>query len=408
MASSISSAIVVLVIFLAVMIFGIILRKKGKYIQDLQRKIKEANVNAKRFDYNELRVATKNFAPEMKLGEGGYGAVYKGLLASNVVVAIKQLLLNTHVSRKEFVNEVLLISNLQHHNLVALKGYCLNDKQTLLVYEYVDNCDLDKLLLSRQATTQATSQCLQLWKTRMKICQGVAQGLNYLHTFSKSRIIHRDIKASNILVNENFEAKIADFGLARLIAGSVIETNRCAGTFGYLAPEYANEGQLSEKADVYSFGVLLLEVVSGMRNQDQRLPEDEMHLTIWAWKLHQTKRLLDMKDPTLIVSEDEAEEVQRVLETALSCVHNNPKKRPAMIQVAAILAGKEDGDKLPPTDEELDNLLLDLASQPESDCDFNPLIGSSASALTSLASRSACNPQIELSSSKNGRMWKTD
>ena len=114
-----------------------------------------------------------------------------------------------------------------------------------------------------------------------------------------------------------------------------------------------------------------------------------------------------MKDPTLIVSEDEAEEVQRVLETALSCVHNNPKKRPAMIQVAAMLAGNEDGDELPPIDEELDNLLLDLASQPESDCDFNPLIGSSASASTSLASRSACNPQIELSSSKNGGLWRT-
>ncbi|KAG0602338.1 hypothetical protein M758_10G008000 [Ceratodon purpureus] len=286
MATSIGSAVIVLVI----LGFDVILRRKQKHIRDLQKKIKDADINAKRFEYSELRVATKNFASEMKLGEGAYGAVYKGILGNNLEVAVKQLFLETNKGRDDFLNEVLLISNLQHRNLVTLKGYCLHGKQTLLVYEYVDNCDLDKLLLCRHRSTDRTSDGTQpvlSWQARLNVCQGVAQGsLYYLHASSQSRIIHRDIKASNILLDKNLQPKIADFGLARPIEDkqSVILTQQCAGTLGYLAPEYMCHGELSDKADVYSFGVLLLEIVSGKRNRDLSMPEDEVYLPNWAWK----------------------------------------------------------------------------------------------------------------------------
>ncbi|KAG0558162.1 hypothetical protein KC19_10G008900 [Ceratodon purpureus] len=341
LATSISSAVVVLVI----LGFAVILRRKQKHIRDLQKKIKDADISAKRLEYSELRVATKNFASEMKLGEGAYGAVYKGILGNNLEVAVKQLFLETNKGRDDFLNEVLLISNLQHRNLVTLKGYCLHGKQTLLVYEYVDNCDLDKLLLCRHRSTDCTSdgtQSVLNWQARLNVCQGVAQGLYYLHASSQSRIIHRDIKASNILLDKNLQPKIADFGLARPIedARSVILTQQCAGTLGYLAPEYMCHGQLSDKADVYSFGVLLLKIVSGKRNRDLSMPEDEVYLPNWAWKLHKESRLLDMKDPSLVLGEDEGEEVQRVLETAVVCVQTAPEKRPSMFLVAAMLAGQ--------------------------------------------------------------------
>ncbi|KAG0626617.1 hypothetical protein M758_2G138500 [Ceratodon purpureus] len=352
-----TSSVVVLIIVIMGLVF--ILRRSRKCIRALQRKIKEADINAKRFEYNELRAATKNFAPDMKLGAGAYGVVYKGILVNNVVVAVKQLFQETNKGRDDFVNEVLLIANLQHRNLVTLKGYCLHGKQTLLVYEYVDNCDLHKLLLSRQDRSPSMDKQILNWQVRLNICQGVAQGLYYLHASSQSRIIHRDIKASNILLDKNLQPKIADFGLARPIedARSVIITQQCAGTLGYVAPEYMDHGELSDKADVYSFGVLLLEIVSGKRNRDLLMPEDEVYLPNRAWKLHKENRLLDLKDPALVVSDDEAVEVQRVLETAVLCVQNAPEKRPSMFQVAAMLAGNANADVLPTDDHSDSNWL---------------------------------------------------
>ncbi|KAG0605446.1 hypothetical protein M758_9G059900 [Ceratodon purpureus] len=379
MVTSISSAVVVLVI----LGFAVILRRKQKHIRDLQKKIKEADINAKRFEYSELRVATKNFASEMKLGEGAYGAVYKGILGNNLEVAVKQLFLETNKGRDDFLNEVLLISNLQHRNLVTLKGYCLHGKQTLLVYEYVDNCDLDKLLLCRHRSTDCTSDGTQPvlnWQARLNVCQGVAQGLYYLHASSQSRIIHRDIKASNILLDNNLQPKIADFGLARPIedARSVIMTQQCAGTLGYLAPEYMCHGQLSDKADVYSFGVLLLEIVSGKRNRDLSMPEDEVYLPNWAWKLHKESRLLDMKDPSLLLGENEAEEVQRVLETAVLCVQNAPEKRPSMFLAAAMLAGQANVDALSSIEEIDESWLQGITLGEYSDDGSTMLMNSSA------------------------------
>ncbi|KAG0602082.1 hypothetical protein M758_11G158900 [Ceratodon purpureus] len=388
-ATSSSSA---LVLMLAMLCFAIILRRNQKYIRALQKKIRKADINAKSFEYNELRVATKNFAPEMKLGAGAYGAVYKGILPNDVVVAVKQLFLETNEGRDDFLNEVFLISNLQHRNLVNLKGYCLHGKQTLLVYEYVDNCDLDKLLLSSQNSTDSTwNEEAMNWQARRNVCNGVAQGLYYLHASSQFRIIHRDIKASNILLDKNLQPNIADFGLARPIedARSVIMTQQCAGTLGYLAPEYMCHGQLSEKVDIYSFGVLLLEIVSGKRNRDLTMPEDEVYLPSRAWKLHKENRLLDMMDATLVVSEDETREVQQVLEIAVLCVQNDPEKRPSMFQVAAMLAGDASVEAVVPMDKDMYDSWAERALMDDSDSGENPFFSSSPS-LTS--SSGSCDP----------------
>ncbi|KAG0564752.1 hypothetical protein KC19_8G136800 [Ceratodon purpureus] len=384
-----------------ILIFALVLHRNRKYMRSLLRKIDEADISARRFEFNELRTATRNFAEDMKLGAGAYGAVYKGILPNNLVVAVKQLFLETSEGRDNFVNEVLLISNLQHRNLVTLKGYCLHGKQTLLVYEYVDNDDLDKLLLSRHNSAHGASKAQVLnWQVRMNVCQGVAQGLYYLHASSQSRIIHRDIKASNILLDHNLHPKIADFGLARPIEDkqSVIMTQQCAGTLGYLAPEYMLHGELSEKADVYSFGVLLLEIVSGKRNRDLTMPEDEVYAPTRAWKLHKENRLLDMKDATLVVSDDEALEVLRVLETAVMCVQSAPDKRPSMFQVAAMLAGSANLVE-PPMDE--DDLgwpvqLNRISEEPESS--GNPLSTSSPSADSIRGPMANSNGSLELRS----------
>ncbi|CAM6065206.1 unnamed protein product [Sphagnum tenellum] len=301
---------------LIILALGITLHRSKKHVRKLLKNLEELDIKAKRFDYNELRVATKNFAKDRKLGAGAYGVVYKGVLANNIEVAVKQLFIQTQHGSEEFLNEILLISNLQHRNLVALKGYCLHGKEMLLVYEFVELCDLEKFLFDTKR--EYLSQVMN-WPTRMKICLGVAQGLYYLHVSSQTRIIHRDIKASNILLDKDLNPKIADFGLARPIQDgkSEIMTQKCAGTIGYLAPEYMLYGQLSNKADVYSFGILLLETISGTKNRDPNQPEDEKYLPIWAWKLHSKNSLMDLIDPRLQCSNIELFEVKRVLEIAI-------------------------------------------------------------------------------------------
>ncbi|CAN5968668.1 unnamed protein product, partial [Sphagnum jensenii] len=323
---------------LIILALGITLHHSKEHVRKLLKNLEELDIKAKRFDYNELRVATKNFAEDRKLGAGAYGVVYKGVLANNIEVAVKQLFIQTQHGSEEFLNEILLISNLQHRNLVALKGYCLYGKEMLLVYEFVELCDLEKFLFDTKG--EYLSQVMN-WPTRMKICLGVAQGLYYLHVSSQTRIIHRDIKASNILLDKNLNPKIADFGLARPIQDgkSEIMTQKCAGTIGYLAPEYMLYGQLSNKADVYSFGILLLETISGTKNRDPNQPEDEVYLPIRAWKLHSKNSLMDLIDPRLQCSNIELFEVKRVLEIAILCVQTSAEKRPTMFRVVAMLAG---------------------------------------------------------------------
>ncbi|CAM6021291.1 unnamed protein product [Sphagnum balticum] len=216
------------------------------------------------------------------------------------------------------------------------------------------------------------------WPARMKICLGVARGLYYLHVSSQTRIIHRDIKASNILLDKDLNPKIADFGLARPIqdGNSEIMTQKCAGTIGYLAPEYMLYGQLSNKADVYSFGVLLLETISGKKNQDPSQPEDEVYLPRRAWKLLSKNSLLDLIDPRLQCSNTELFEVKRVLEIAILCVQTSVEKRPTMFRVVAMLAG--DANVVIPNDEEWP--VFQLQGQYR---DQDPLLDSQSSLISS-------------------------
>ncbi|KAG0584845.1 hypothetical protein KC19_3G238800 [Ceratodon purpureus] len=317
-------------------------RRKQKYLLlQVQRMCDEYDVKPTIFTYNELRNATRDFHPDMKLGEGGYGAVFKGVLANTNLVAVKQLHMNSQQGIGEFLNEVALISGMKHRNLVKLKGCCLREKQRLLVYEYVDNHDLEWHLLEDRSNE------LLSWPKRLGICLGVANGLHYLHALAQPKIIHRDIKAANILLDNNLEPKIADFGLALLFPEetSHIMTLHIAGTKGYLAPEYASFGQLSEKADVYSFGVLCLEIISGRKNIDNDKPLDQVILSNWAQELHSKGNMFGVLDSRLnSLTETEVVEVQRVLCTALLCIQHSQELRPTMARVVSLLHGDSSSD----------------------------------------------------------------
>ncbi|KAL4554559.1 hypothetical protein LXL04_037153 [Taraxacum kok-saghyz] len=282
------------------------------------------------FCYEDLRDATDDFRPANKLGQGGFGPVYKGTLDDGRVVAVKQLSVASHQGKSQFVAEIATISAVQHRNLVKLYGCCIYGERRLLVYEYLENKSLDQALFG--------SNTLSLtWSTRFDICLGIARGLAYLHEESRVRIIHRDVKSSNILLDSNMNPKISDFGLAKLYDDKNTHlSTRVAGTFGYLAPEYAMRGHLTEKADVFGFGVVALEIISGRPNCDSSLEDDKTYLLGWAWKLHETNRELELVDEKL--SEFDESVVKRVIRVALLCTQTS-SSRPSMSRVVALLSG---------------------------------------------------------------------
>ncbi|XP_057848708.1 probable LRR receptor-like serine/threonine-protein kinase At1g56140 isoform X1 [Cryptomeria japonica] len=286
------------------------------------------------FSLSEMKIATKDFDIENKIGEGGFGAVYKGVLQNGNLVAVKKLSSTSGQGKREFLNEVATISAVQHRNLVKLCGCCIEDEQRLLVFEYMPNNSLGQALFGSNRSKLSLD-----WPIRFNICLEVARGLAYLHEESRIRIIHRDIKPNNILLDEYLNPKIADFGLARLYdaAKSHIST-RVAGTIGYLAPEYALRGHLTEKADVFSFGVVALEVASNRSHEDRNLPDEMVYLLDLAWQLYEEGRLLDLVD-TSVLSTYSAEEVIRVIHVALLCTQATPTQRPSMSQVVAMLGG---------------------------------------------------------------------
>ncbi|KAJ0974320.1 hypothetical protein J5N97_016285 [Dioscorea zingiberensis] len=288
------------------------------------------------FRYRDLKAATDNFSEKNKLGEGGFGSVYKGTLKCGTVVAVKRLTVTAASRAKEsFQSEVKLISNVHHRNLVRLLGCCGKGPELLLVYEYMANSSLDKLIF-------AGEQCGTLnWKQRFDIIVGMARGLAFLHQEFHVCIIHRDIKSSNILLDNNFQARIADFGLARLLPNdqSHLSTN-FAGTLGYTAPEYAIHGQLSEKVDTYSYGVVVLEIVSG-RKCNATIPEPStQYLLEWAWTLYEEDMLLNLVDDTLDPNEYQPEEVKRVIEIALLCTQSTVTARPTMSEIIVMLLSR--------------------------------------------------------------------
>ncbi|XP_041024665.1 probable LRR receptor-like serine/threonine-protein kinase At1g56130 isoform X2 [Juglans microcarpa x Juglans regia] len=283
------------------------------------------------YSYAELRSATEEFIPSNKLGEGGFGPVYKGTLSDGRVVAVKQLSVASHQGRSQFIAEIATISAVQHRNLVKLYGCCIEGDKRLLVYEYLENKSLDQALFGKNDLNID-------WPTRFSICIGTAKGLAYLHEESRPRIVHRDVKASNILLDAELCPKISDFGLAKLYDDKITHiSTRVAGTIGYLAPEYAMRGHLTEKADVFGFGVVALEILSGRPNSDNSLDTEKIYLLEWAWTLHEHNQALGLVDPKLL--EFDENEATRVIGVALLCTQASPMMRPPMSRVVAMLTG---------------------------------------------------------------------
>ncbi|XP_034923394.1 cold-responsive protein kinase 1 isoform X4 [Populus alba] len=295
------------------------------------------------YSFKDLKSATKNFSEEYKLGEGGFGEVYKGVLKNERVVAVKKLAISqSHRAKEEFEKEVKIISNVHHRNLIRLLGCCSNGPELLLVYEYMANSSLDNFLYGDKKGSLS-------WKQRFDIILGTARGLSYLHEDFHLCIIHRDIKASNILLDDDFQPKIADFGLARLLPESQSHlTTRFAGTLGYTAPEYAIYGQLSEKVDIYSYGVVVLEIMSGQKCSQANQDPDSDFLLKRAWRLYEAGMHLELVDGSMSPDEHETEEMKKIIEIALMCTQSTASLRPTMSEVVVLLKSKGSPAQKPP------------------------------------------------------------
>ncbi|CAL2248651.1 unnamed protein product [Prunus armeniaca] len=324
-------------LLLLLLILGI-LRRKGCLGGNISadKELRDLDLQTGLYTLRQIKAATKNFDAANKLGEGGFGSVYKGLLSDGTVIAVKQLSSKSKQGNREFVNEIGMISALQHPNLVKLYGCCVEGNQMLLIYEYMENNCVSRALFGSDPACR-----LKLgWPTRKKICIGIARGLAYLHEESIIKIVHRDIKTSNVLLDKDFNAKISDFGLAKLNEDDNTHiSTRIAGTVGYMAPEYAMRGYLTDKADVYSFGVVALEIVSGKSNTNYRPKEEFVYLLDWAYVLQERGSLLELVDPAL-GSEYSSEETMLMLNVALMCTNASPTLRPTMPQVVSMLEGR--------------------------------------------------------------------
>ncbi|CAH8299361.1 unnamed protein product [Eruca vesicaria subsp. sativa] len=298
-----------------------------------ERDLRAQSLQTVCFTWRQLQAATNNFDEANKLGEGGFGSVFKGEMSDGTIIAVKQLSAKSCQGNREFVNEIGMISGLNHPNLVKLYGCCVEKNELLLVYEYMENNSLALALYEKSAPKLD-------WAARQKICVGIARGLEFLHEGSMIRMVHRDIKTSNVLLDADLNAKISDFGLARLHEEEETQVStKIVGTIGYMAPEYALYGELTEKADVFSFGIVAMEIVSGKSNKKQKGSADHVWLINWAWKLQQTGDTVDIIDPVL---EDEfnSKEAERMIKVALICTNSSPLLRPTMSEVVQMLEGE--------------------------------------------------------------------
>ncbi|XP_047050994.1 cysteine-rich receptor-like protein kinase 10 [Lolium rigidum] len=288
------------------------------------------------YNFHDILEATCNFSEENKLGQGGFGPVYKGHFPDRSEIAVKRLASNSGQGFIEFKNEVELIAKLQHRNLVRLLGCCSQGEEKILIYEYLPNKSLDFFIFDEN------KKVLLDWNKRLAIIEGIAEGLLYLHKHSRLRVIHRDLKPSNILLDTEMNPKISDFGLAKISTSNNIEENttrRVVGTYGYMAPEYASEGLFSTKSDVFSFGVLILEILSGKKNSGSNQCGGFISFIGYAWQLWEEGRWTELVDVSLLPKYHSVE-MMMCLNIALLCVQENASDRPTMLDVIAMLSGE--------------------------------------------------------------------
>ncbi|KAI3456950.1 hypothetical protein Pfo_013613 [Paulownia fortunei] len=308
---------------------------RRRYVAEEIEKLGKNNISADILTFHELSVATQNFNPETLIGEGGFGRVYKGHLErKNIDVAVKQLDRNGFQGNREFLVEVLMLSLLHHLNLVNLVGYCAEGEQRILVYEYMVNGSLEDHLLNIGPDKKPLD-----WDTRMKIAEGAARGLEYLHETANPPVIYRDFKASNILLDGNFDPKLSDFGLAKLgpTGGKTHVSTRVMGTYGYCAPEYASTGQLTTKSDVYSFGVVFLEMITGRRVIDNSKPSEEQNLIDWAQPLFKDKKKFHLMADPLLKGNYPEKALYQALAIAAMCLQEEATTRPLITDVVTAL-----------------------------------------------------------------------
>ncbi|XP_068337186.1 L-type lectin-domain containing receptor kinase IX.1-like [Pyrus communis] len=289
----------------------------------------EKGAGPRKFSYRELARATNNFGEEEMLGEGGFGGVYKGVIPDlKSPVAVKRMSRGSKQGPKEYASEVKIISRLRHRNLVQLIGWC-HERKFLLVYEFMPKGSLDSHLFKEQSVLT--------WEARYKIAQGLASGLFYLHQQWEQCVLHRDIKSSNIMLDANFNAKLGDFGLARLVDhGQEPQTTALAGTLGYMAPEYVVTGKASKESDVYSFGIVALEICCGRKSIDPKFGSSKVNLVEWVWELYGEERVIEAADPKLCGDFDE-QQVECLMIVGLWCAHPDYKMRPSIQQAIQVL-----------------------------------------------------------------------
>ncbi|XP_060196273.1 cysteine-rich receptor-like protein kinase 2 [Lycium barbarum] len=335
------------------------IRNKRKGANDAKKLVKILHDNSLNFKYSTLDKATGSFDEANKLGQGGFGTVYKGVLADGREIAVKRLFFNNKHRAAEFYNEVNIISSVEHKNLIRLLGCSCSGPESLLIYEFLPNQSLDRFIFD-----PVKGKTLN-WEKRFEIIIGTAEGLVYLHENTKRRIIHRDIKASNILLDSRLRAKIADFGLARSFQedNSHISTV-IAGTLGYMAPEYLAHGQLTEKADVYSFGVLLLEIVTGRQNNSSKNAEYTVSLVSIAWEHFRRETVEELFDPNLMLHNyhtiNVKNEVERVLHVGLLCTQETAALRPSISKALRMFVKKEEELPLPTNPPFVDEKTMEL------------------------------------------------
>ncbi|CDY67906.1 BnaCnng56910D [Brassica napus] len=289
------------------------------------------------FEMNTILTATNNFSPSNKLGQGGFGSVYKGKLQDGKEIAVKRLSSSSGQGKEEFMNEIVLISKLQHRNLVRVLGCCIEGEEKLLIYEFMVNKSLNTFIFDSRKRLEID------WPKRFDIIQGIARGLLYLHRDSRLRVIHRDLKVSNILLDEKMNPKISDFGLARLYQGTEYQDNtlRVVGTLGYMSPEYAWTGMFSEKSDIYSFGVMLLEIISGERISRFSYGEEGKTLFAYAWDSWCETGGIDLLDKD-VADSCQPLEVGRCVQIGLLCVQHQPGDRPNTLELLSMLTTTSD------------------------------------------------------------------